>query len=342
MPVPQTLSQSSSILNRTTSNPSLGLSVMGSVSTLPPRPPTTATHPPGPLPPARTPHTLSKSRRALTSSSRASRASLKSSSSSSNLNIDNSSRSSVRKVKKPAASSSSLSSTISYPPTSTLEPSPDGKETALAHLNRVERNTIHVDHRVDLLSDELEGRIAREVDRRVGLAIVVAREQWRKDSLNDTQHLNAGLPSSTQTPRAAFLTPPRALLPPLASSLPSRPSPDITLRATKHLGSGTTGTKPQVPLSEPRSIIVTLSPECPAFSTTIDFLFNLTRDWSTEVERHTNSFARLPIPSRIDRVDSHHLLLTFNAFRAEAFVSTWNRFHDAINSLSHLSISHRT
>ncbi|KAJ3764203.1 hypothetical protein EV360DRAFT_77621 [Lentinula raphanica] len=92
-------------------------------------------------------------------------------------------------------------------PTSSLEPSPN--------------------------CDELEGRIAREVDRRVGLAMKTVCEQWRKDFLSRTQDLNAGLPVTTPTPRVTLFTPSHALLPPQASSLPSRPTLDVTLCATQ-------------------------------------------------------------------------------------------------------------
>ncbi|KAJ3823241.1 hypothetical protein F5880DRAFT_1507122 [Lentinula raphanica] len=90
------------------------------------------------------------------------------------------------------------------------------------------------------------------------------------------------------------------------------------------------------------SLIVAMTRDSPAFSTTIDLLFEMIRDWSTRIERHTKSYARLPVPSRITRIDSHHLRLTFNEFRVEAFLSTWNAYHAEIWSFKHLSIHRDT
>ncbi|KAJ3832300.1 hypothetical protein F5878DRAFT_16318, partial [Lentinula raphanica] len=59
--------------------------------------------------------------------------------------------------------SSTLPPTISYPPSTTLERSPVGKETASARITRVEHNTIRIDQRIDLLLTGLEDRIGQEV-----------------------------------------------------------------------------------------------------------------------------------------------------------------------------------
>ncbi|KAJ3728657.1 hypothetical protein C8R42DRAFT_716553 [Lentinula raphanica] len=238
--------------------------------------------------------------------------------------------------------SSTLPPTISYPPSTTLERSPVGKETASARITRVEHNTIRIDQRIDLLLTGLEDRIGQEVDRRVGAAIITVREQLNEDLLRNIAHSNTEIrahqPSPPPPPSSSSPSSTTRALPPPAT-LPKRPAYEVTLHSTQHMLSGTTRNRFRPSLGEPHSVIVTQSPECPAFSTTIDFLFDMTRDWSTEVERHTNSYARLPIPSRIMRIDSHHLQLTFNAFGIEAFLSTWNTFHDAIACLSHLSVS---
>ncbi|KAJ3963398.1 hypothetical protein EV361DRAFT_957098 [Lentinula raphanica] len=169
--------------------------------------------------------------------------------------------------------------------------------------------------------------------------MTTACEQLRRDLLDNIARSNTGLQAVRLSPAPPSSSTTPALLPPTPLSLPKQPSFDVTVHAANRIGRGTIRTKSLPLLGEPHSLIVTLSPECPAFSTTIDFLFDMTREWSTAVERHTNSYARLPIPSHIMHIDSHHLQLTFNAFGIEAFLSTWNTFHDAIDRLSHLSIS---
>ncbi|KAJ3714348.1 hypothetical protein C8R42DRAFT_682539 [Lentinula raphanica] len=301
----------------TTSNTPLTPSVTGTTNSTP-------AHPPSHLR-----QTRSKSLRAKTSS-KPSRSSPKSSSATS------------RNPAKPPRSSNCTTMELASP-SSTLPLLLHTRQTASARITRVEHNTIRVDHRIDLLLTGLEDQIAREVDRRVGVAMTTVCEQLKEDLLRNITHsttdVHAHQPSPPSPSLSSSSSTTRALLPPLTHSLPKRPSYPVTLHATKHMVSGTTHTRSQPLLGEPHSVMVTLSPECPAFSTTIDFLFDMTRDWSSEVERHTNSYARLPIPSRIMRVDSHHLQLTFNAFGIETFLSTWNTFHDAIACLSHLSVS---
>ncbi|KAJ3776579.1 hypothetical protein FB446DRAFT_785027 [Lentinula raphanica] len=299
-----------------------------STTETPPDPPSvTDTFSRLPSHPCRSSHTLSKS-------SKSSRVSPKSSASPKHSGDKLS-----RRTTKSVSSSLTLPPPISYPPSTTLERSPVGKETASARIARVENNTIRIDQRIDLLLNGLEDQIEHEVNRRVAAAMTTACEQLRRDLLDNTARSNTGLQAVRLSPAPPSSSTTPALLPPAPLSLPKRPSFDVAVHAANRIGRGTIRTKSLPLLGEPHSLIITLSPECPAFSTTIDFLFDMTREWSTEVERHINSYARLPIPSRIMRIDSHHLQLTFNAFGIEAFLSTWNTFHDAVDRLSHLSIS---
>ncbi|KAJ3717882.1 hypothetical protein C8R42DRAFT_724085 [Lentinula raphanica] len=119
--------------------------------------------------------------------------------------------------------SSTLPPTISYPPSTTLERSPVGKETTLACITRVEHNTICINQRIDLLLTGLEDRIGQEVDRRLGAAVITAREQLNEDLLRNIAHSSTEIqahqpsppppPSSSSSSSTTRALPPPATLP---------------------------------------------------------------------------------------------------------------------------------
>ncbi|KAJ3769354.1 hypothetical protein FB446DRAFT_221880 [Lentinula raphanica] len=204
----------------TTSHPPASRSVMDTISCTPEH---SSAHSPFNSPPSYSIHTRSKSTRTSTSSKPS--CDSPKSSSVTNHNTNKLLRSPNRRITKSGSASSMLSSSVSYPPSTTLERSPIGKETASARITRVERNTIHVDQRIDLLlsglETGLEERIAREVDCRVSVAMEMACEQMKKDFLaniaQSTADIHAHQPSP---PSSSSLSSTHALLSPATLSLP--------------------------------------------------------------------------------------------------------------------------
>ncbi|KAJ3832114.1 hypothetical protein F5878DRAFT_666868 [Lentinula raphanica] len=174
----------------TTSNTPLTPSVMGATNSTP-------AHPPSHLR-----QTRSKSSRAITSS-KPSRSSPKSSSAT-NRNPAKPLRSSNRTTTELASPSSTLPPTTSYSPSTTLQRPPVGKETASACITRVEHNTIRVDHPIDLLLTGLEDQIAREVDRRVGVAMTTVCAQLKEDLLRNITHSTTDVHAHQPSPPLAW------------------------------------------------------------------------------------------------------------------------------------------